>query len=298
MTVTDLASRRRPRTAWVLGGGGNLGAVQVGMLRALVERGESPDLVIGCSVGSLNGLAMATDPTASGVDRLEDIWRGVRGETLFPGKGGPWSLLRRGTSLFPDHGVRELIARCAPYDRIEDYPVPFECVATNLETGRARWFDHGPVTQACLASTALPAALPPVEIDGELYIDGAVVDNVPVSRALHHGVDRIVVLHVGNFERPRTRPKRPLDVLLQSFSISRNFRFGSDLARVPEDVEVLVLPGVDPGKLKRDDFSRTPELIDRAHLAAARYLDRRDQPPAHQSHRPLQGGREAHSQAG
>ncbi len=146
-------------------------------------------------------------------------------------------------------------------------------MATNLVTGRARWFDRGPVLPAVQASAALPAALPPVEIDGDPHIDGAVVDNVPVSRALFHGVERIVVLHVGNFERPRSLPKRPLDVLLQSFSIARNSRFDEDLARVPQDVEVVVLPGVDPGPLKRDDFTRTAELIERAHAAAAAHLD-------------------------
>lgn len=277
MTVTDLAWHRRPRTAWVLGGGGNLGSVQVGMLRALVDRGERPDLLLGCSVGSLNGLAMAADPTAAGVDRLREIWLDVRGDDLFPSGrvNGPWMLLRRTPSLYPDDGIRDLIDRCSPFERIEDYPVPFECVATNLATGRARWFDTGPVRQALLASAALPAALPPVEIDGEQYIDGAVVDNVPLSRALHHRVDRIVVLHVGNFDRPRPAPKRPIDVLLQSFSISRNFRFGADLSRVPEDVEVVVLPGIDPGSLKRTDFSRTAELIERAHASAAAFLDLR-----------------------
>lgn len=299
MTVTELASRRRPRTAWVLGGGGNLGAVQVGMLQALVERGEMPDLILGCSVGSLNGLAMATDPSPTGVARLRDIWMDVRGDTLFPGVSRPWDLLRRRRSLYPDSGVRALIARCAPFEHIEDYPVPFECVATNLETGRARWFTSGPVEVACLASTALPAALPPVDVDGELYIDGAVVDNVPVSRALHHDVDRIVVLHVGNFDRPRQVPQRPLEVLLQSFSIARNFRFGSDLSQVPEQVEVVVLPGIDPGKLGRQDFSRTGELIDRAHESSVEFLDRHGHHPAHQrSQRPVQGGCGARSQAG
>ncbi len=277
MTVTDLATRRRPRTAWVLGGGGNLGSVQVGMLRALADRGEVPDLVVGASVGSLNGLAVAADPSPDGVERLRRIWLDVRSDDLFPATKmtGPWMLLRKASSLYPDGGIRSLIERCAPHERLEDYPIPFECVATNLRTGRAHWFDRGRVDQAVLASAALPAALPPVEIDGEHYIDGAVVDNVPISRALHHGVDRIIVLHVGNFDRPRAVPKRPIDVLLQSFSIARNFRFDEDLARTPDDVDVVVLPGIDPGSMKRNDFGRTAELIERAHASTAAFLDLR-----------------------
>lgn len=277
MNVTELESRRRPRTAWVLGGGGNLGAVQVGMLRALSDRGEVPDLVVGCSVGALNGLAMATDPSPDGVERLRRIWLDVRGDDLFPATkiSGPWMLLKKSPSLYPDHGIRSLIDACAPYDHIEEYPIPFECVATNLQTGRAHWFDRGPVDRAVLASAALPAALPPVEIDGQHFIDGAVVDNVPISRALHHRVDRIVVLHVGNFDRPRPLPKRPIDVLLHSFSIARNYRFDEDLARTPDDVEVIVIPGIDPGSMKRNDFGRTAELIERAYASTAAFLDLR-----------------------
>lgn len=275
MTVAELADRRRPRTAWVLGGGGTLGSMQVGMLQALVDRRERPDAVFGCSVGSLNGLAMAADPTEAGVERLRRIWLEIDEADVFPSSrvNGPWMLLRRGLSLYPDHGLRDLIHRCAPYDRIEDYPIPFECVATDLHRGTARWFDQGPVERPVLASCALPAAFPPVEIEGVTYIDGAVVDNVPISRAVAQGFDRIVVLHVGNFERPRPRPKRPIDVLLQSFSISRNHRFSHEVANPPAGVELIVLPGVDPGSVKRTDFSRGPELISRAHAAAAAYLD-------------------------
>lgn len=276
MTVTELAGRRRTRTAWVLGGGGNLGSIQVGMLRALADRGEVPDAVFGCSVGSLNGLAMAADPSPAGVAALQRVWTELEEQHVFPASrvNGPWMLLRRGLSLYPDHGLRDLIHRCAPFERIEDYPIPFECVATDLQTGRARWFDRGPVERPILASCALPAAFPPVEIDGATYIDGGVIDNVPISRALLRGYERIIVLHVGNFERPRAMPRRPIDVLLQSFSIARNHRFSHDLANIPEGVEVIALPGIDPGSAKRTDFSRAGELIMRAHAAAAAHLDR------------------------
>lgn len=275
MTVTTLASHRRPHTAWVLGGGGNLGSIQVGMLRALVARGETPDLVLGCSVGSLNALAVAADPTPEGIERLRQTWLGIRGEDVFPSGrlNGPWQLLKRAPSLFPNDGLIELIERSAPHANFEDYPITLQCVATDLQTGRAVWFDSGPVRDAVLASAALPAAFPPVPIGPNLYIDGGVVDNVPIRRAVDLGADRIVVLHVGNFDRPRPVPKRPIDVLLQSFSIARNASFDADLERVPEGVEVLVLPGIDPGGIKRTDFTRTAELIERATAAAAAHLD-------------------------
>lgn len=275
MNVTTIRPRRHPRTAWVLGGGGNLGAIQVGMLRALVARGERPDLVVGCSVGALNGLMVAADPTPEGIEALRQVWLETSGDDVFPSGrvSGPWQLLTRGPSMFSNEGLRDLIDRCTPYERFEDYPIPLQCIATNLRTGRSHWFDRGPVHDAVLASAALPAALPPVVIDGEHYIDGGVIDNVPISRAITLGCDRVVVLHVGNFERPRPIPRRPIDVLVQSFSIARNARFGEDLRHLPEHVEVVVLPGIDPGPVRRTDFSRSSELIERATAASAAYLD-------------------------
>ena len=126
--------------------------------------------------------------------------------------------------------------------------------------------------QAILASAALPGVFPPVVVNGEVYIDGGVVDNVPISRALALGARRIFVLHVGNFSRPRQLPRRPIDVLLQSFSIARNHRFLAETDDPPPDVEFVVLPGIDPGRIRRNDFSRSRDLMDRAYLAAREFL--------------------------
>ncbi|MEO7429097.1 MAG: patatin-like phospholipase family protein [Acidimicrobiales bacterium] len=279
MPVIDLVERgARPKTAFVLGGGGNLGAIQVGMLRALISRGIEPDLIVGSSVGALNAAAIAGAPTSAGVGRLAEVWIGLRPDDIFPtGRlTGPWMLLRRALSLCANDRLRGVIERCATFDRFEDAEVQVEVVATSLRTGREHWFGSGPIIEPILASAALPAVLPPVEIDGEMFIDGAVVDNVPISRALHHGCERIYVLHVGNFDRPRPRPRRPIDVLLQSFSIARNYRFLAEAsAAAPQGVEIFTLPGIDPGGLKRDDFSRTRELIERASQVSGAYLDDR-----------------------
>lgn len=280
MAVIDLRSERnRPTTAFVLGGGGNLGAIQVGMLRALIDRGVAPDVILGCSVGALNAVAIAGKPTAEGVDRLAETWIGLSPDDIFPSGrfGGAWRILRKAMSLCTNDNLRKVVERTATFDRFEDAPVPVEVVATSLTTGRERWFTSGSVVKPVLASAALPAVLPPVEIGGELFIDGAVVDNVPISRAVQHGCSRIYVLHVGNFDRPRPMPKRPIDVLLQSFSIARNYRFLAETnGLAPDGVEIVTLPGVDPGGLKRNDFSRTGELIDTATQVAGAYLDQRE----------------------
>jgi NTE family protein len=268
-----------PKTAFVLGGGGNLGAIQVGMIRALVDRGYTPDVVVGCSVGALNAACLAADPTPSGVDRLEHVWRNLDGEAICPpGRlSGLWLLTRKYRSLQSNDGLRKLIEDSLPFTRFEDAAIPLHVVATSLRTGRDRWFSSGSVVEPILASAALPAIFPPVEIGGELLIDGAIVDNVPISKALALGADRIFVLHVGNFDRPRRQPKRPIDALLQSFSIARNYRFLAETANPPDGVDVVVLPGVDPGNVKYNDFGRSPELIARGRAVTAGFLDSQEE---------------------
>ena len=276
---TDTAPPDAPRTAFVLGGGGNLGAIQVGMLQAVLERGIQPDLVVGCSVGALNAAAVAAEPTLRGVDTLRDIWLNIKDDVICP--AGRLSTIRllthRGHSLQPNDGLRRLIETHVAYRAFEDFPTQFQVVATSLSTGHERWFSSGPVVEPILASAALPAVFPPVDIDGELLIDGGVVDNVPVSRALKLGATKVVVFHVGNFERPRPVPKRPIDVLVQSFSIARNHRFVREVHQPPDGVEMLVLPGVDPGKLRYDDFRHSRRLMAAGYAHTSAWLDTLDE---------------------
>jgi NTE family protein len=269
-----LLRKPTPGTAFVLGGGGNLGSVQVGMLQALLETGIEPDVVIGCSVGALNAAGLAADPTMAGVRRMRETWLSLDGEELFPAGriSGLWLLGRKGQAVQPNTGLRHLIERTLPYERLEEATIPVHVNATSLQSGRGHWFTSGPAVDAILASAALPAVFPPVVVRGEAYIDGGVVDNVPISRALALGAKRVYVLHVGNFTRPRQLPKRPIDVLLQSFSIARNHRFLAETDDPPSDVELVVLPGVDPGRIRRNDFTKSRELMDRAYVAARDFL--------------------------
>src|SRR5437763_2584585 len=269
-----LLRKPTPGTAFVLGGGGNLGAVQVGMLQALFEAGVVPEVVIGCSVGALNAAGLAAEPTIAGVRKMREIWLNLNSDELWPAGriSGLWLLGRKGQAIQPNAGLRALIERALPYRRLEEAVVPLHVNATSLETGRGHWFTEGPAVDAILASAALPAVFPPVVIGGEAYIDGGVVDNVPISRALALGAKRVYVLHVGNFSRAPQLPKRPIDVLLQSFSIARNHRFLAETDDPPPDVELVVLPAVDPGRIRRNDFSRSRDLIDRAYAAAREFL--------------------------
>ena len=271
--------RPGPHTVFVLGGGGNLGAIQVGMLRAVLERGIVPDEIVGCSVGAINAAGIATDPSPEGAHRLVDIWLGIKDDVICPaGKLSSIRLLtHRGSSLQPNDGLRRLLETHLPHRRFEDYQIPFHVVAASLKTGRERWFSSGDVFDPILASAALPAIFPPVEIGDDLLTDGAVLNNVPISKAVDLGASRIVVFHVGNFERTRAVPRRPIDVLVQSFSIARNARFNRDVEVEVPGAEMIVLPGIDPGPLRYDDFRQSARLIEQGHAAAATFLDTQGQ---------------------
>jgi NTE family protein len=265
-----------PETAFVLGGGGNLGAIQVGQLKALLERQIVPDAVIGCSVGSLNGAAIAAKPELSEVDRLAKLWASLTRNDIFPSQGrtrGPWLFLRNALSAYSDQGLRNVIERWLPTASFTDCVVPFHAVATTLRTGLEHWFTDGSLARALMASTALPGFLPPVRIDGEDYIDGGVVNDVPVSRAYELGARKIFVLDCGILEKERKDPKRPYEVLMHAVSIARAHRFRTEMRDIPEGVEVVRMPTIDPGKLHYDDFSKSGDLIDRSYRASVDFLD-------------------------
>lgn len=266
----------RPRTAFVFSGGGNLGAIQVGQARALLERGIVPDVVVGCSVGALNGAAIAGNPVVEEANRLSALWTTLRREDIFPATGrgrGPWLYVRNGTSAYRDDGLRRLISTWLRFERFEDAVTRFAVVATSLRDGLEHWFERGDVTLPLLASTALPGAFPPVDIDGEPFIDGGVLNNIPVSKAFELRAKRVYVLDVGNVEREAKTPRRPYDVLMQAVNIARAHRFRIDCGRVPDGVEMIRMPSVDTGKLRYDDFSRSAELIERSYRASCTFLD-------------------------
>lgn len=267
----------KPRTAFVFSGGGNLGAIQVGQVRALMERGIVPDAVVGCSVGALNGAAIAGNPTLDEANRLSALWKSLTRDDIFPSTGrgrGPWLYVRNGASAYSDDGLRRLISQWLRFQRFEDAVARFSVVATSLRDGLEHWFERGDVTLPLLASTALPGAFPPVDIDGEPFIDGGVLNNIPISKAFEMRAKRVYVLDVGNVERETKTPKRPYEVLMQAVNIARAHRFRIECGQVPDGVEMIRMPSIDVGKLRHDDFSRSAELIERSYTASCAFLDR------------------------
>ncbi len=266
--------------AFVLGGGGVLGAGEVGMLRALLEAGITPDLVVGTSVGALNGAFVAADPTVETTVRLAELWRQMSAD------GGVFSgsvaqrvgrAVRSRTHLHGRGPLRQLLADNLTVARIEDLAVPFQCVAASIERAAEHWFTEGSLSDAVMASAAVPGLLAPVRIGDEHFLDGGLVNSIPVSRAVELGARTVYVLQVGRIERPLTAPTRPWEVALVAFEIARRHRFASDMARLPDDVVVHVLPnGDDPPEglaaLRYRDLRRVARRVERAHDATADYL--------------------------
>ena len=200
-----------PSTAFVLGGGGVLGAGEVGMLRALLEAGVVPDLVVGTSVGALNGAFLASAPTVATTERLEQVWRELsESGGVFAGSVGERlsTAVRSRTHLHRRGPLRELLATHLPVERIEDLQVPFQCVAAAVERAAEHWFTEGPLVDAVLASAAVPGLLAPVRIGEEHYLDGGRVNSIPVSRAVELGATTVWVLQVGRVDQPLRVPTR------------------------------------------------------------------------------------------
>ena len=278
------ADPRAPLTAFVLGGGGVLGACEVGMLQALVDEGVRPDLVVGTSIGALNGAFVAADPSAGGVARLAQLWQDMTEGGLLSGsliqRAG--TLARTRTHLHAYPPLRDLLRAALPVQRIEDLAVPFQCVAASVERAAEHWFRTGPLAEAVLASCAVPGLFAPVRIDGEHFLDGGLVHSIPVGRAVALGATTIYVLQVGRVEQPLRPARRPWEVGLVAFEIARRHRYASDMAAVPDGVLVHVLPTGEPvpryderAALRYRDFSAVGRRVEGARAASAAYLAQR-----------------------
>jgi NTE family protein len=255
------------------------------MLGELLRRGIRADRVYGASVGAINGAAYAGNPTHEGIEHMATVWRGLKGTDIFP-RGtfdGPWAFLQKRAAVHANTGLRAIIEAGIDYENLEDATIPIEVVATSLTDGRERWIAHGPAVEAVLASSAIPSIFAPVTIDDDVLLDGGVVNNVPISRALAGGCDRIYVLLCGPLHyRPRA-PRRPAEAALTAFFVAIHARFVRELASLPPDVEVVVFSGGGEPSGQYRDFSGTAALIEEGRAEVADVLDHyvgRSQDPA------------------
>jgi NTE family protein len=262
-------------TAFVLSGGGSLGSVQVGMLRALADAGIRPDFYVGSSVGALNAAFLGGHQGREGVEGLGEVWRSLRRNTVFP-----MSIARvgravagRGQSLADPRPLRALVAKRLGYERLEQAAVPVSVVATEVLTGREVVLSAGSATDAVMASAALPGVFPPVAVDDHLLMDGGVANNTPISVARSLGADCIYVLPTGYACALASAPSSALGMALHAVTLTIQRRLISDVEATYQEVDLRVAPPLCPLAVSPVDFRQTAQLIDRAQAATRRWLE-------------------------
>jgi NTE family protein len=262
------------RTAFVFAGGGSLGAVEVGMLKALVEAGVKADLVAGSSVGAINAVYFAAIPDDRGVEGLERIWRSLRSADIFP--VSPWrgilSLVGYAPSFVDPSGLRAVLEKHLPTRQIEDTVLPCSIIATQLRTGMEVRLESGNALDALMASAAIPGVFPPVVIDGDTLIDGGVAANSPISSVVARGATRILLLPTGfscslesGSADPLTTAMHALNLMIAG-QLRREIEFHSGRCRI------FVAPPLCPLTVTPYDFSAAGEMIDRAYDSTREWL--------------------------
>lgn len=276
MSASSLAARGARETgkcAFVLSGGGSLGAVQVGMLRALIQNGICPDFLIGTSVGAVNAAWIAANPDHEGVLQLADIWMGLRRHDVFPLSPitGARGLLGQTNHFISSDNLRSLLERHIPFKRLEDAAVPLHLVATELKSGRAAILTSGPAVPALLASCAIPGVFPPVTIGRRDYVDGGVANHTPVTVAIELGARTIYVLPVG-YPWLNREPTNALGMALHALARIVEQKLDAEVAANRGLADIHVMPALDLADVSPADFGHTKELLDWGYKAARRYL--------------------------
>jgi len=277
--------------AFVLSGGGNLGSLQVGALRALFEREIFPDMIIGCSAGSLNGFQIARNPNMLGVDTLDASWRSVRRANIYPGSNmvAAVRFITGKDSLFSNRSMyawlqTQGITPASTFGNLG--PVPFYVTATDLRTGGLFVFGDNPndrVLDALMSSTALTPFHPPWEVNGERYVDGGTITSLPLRTALERGATEIYALHIVDATKDNQEPglfRGVVRVMTRSVDTMLRTQAQYDLhmakgAAVKLHYIKLVVPRVVPAA----DFSMADELIPQGYNLTREYLEANMTPP-------------------
>jgi NTE family protein len=259
-TLVRAAKVPVPTVAFVLQGGGSLAAGQVGMLRALLEAGIRPDLVVGSSAGALNGVAFAQNPTDAGLDELQELWARIRRSDIFP--FSPRHLVHgltgRHSGLVSPDRLRALLARSIGIGRLEDTVIPVRVVTTDAATGRPVVLSSGSTVPALLASAALPGVFPPVELGGRLLIDGGVAADIPILQAEESGATTSYLLPMGSAGPTRLAQGALTNALLATRQMLSRIT-ADDVAMARGQVHVLPAPAT--ASVNPMDFRSSRQLI-------------------------------------
>jgi NTE family protein len=257
----------------VFAGGGSFGAIHVGMLHSLASRGITADMVVGSSVGTLNGAYYAGNPTIEGIQRLDTIWRGLRRSDVFP---VTWRMimgfLYRRDFLVTSDALRQLVDENLGYRNLEDAKLPVHIVATDILSGGTVVMSEGPAAQAIIASAAVPAAFEPVHFNDLYLADGAVSSNTPVTVAVARGAQRLIVLPTGYACALEKPPAGAVANALHALTLLIARQLMNELQGLDHSIDYFVVPPLCPLTGSPYDFSQTSELIERAAMSTDAWL--------------------------
>jgi NTE family protein len=261
-------------TAFVLTGGGSLGAVQVGMLTALHEHGITPDLLVGTSVGAVNAAYLGgPGPHEERLRTLALLWHRMRRQDVFAVDLRRWFGAARGTrtSLFSGEGLDLVLRRNLGYGNLEDARVTVEVTASDLVTGRGLVLTTGPVVSAVRASAAVPGVLPAVSRDGRTLVDGAIGELDVLDHVSTHRVSDIYLLPSG-YPCAGSRPTSALGAALTALSLLLHRQLMAQVNGYSGPATLHVVPPLCPLAVSPADFTHTSALVARARESTARWL--------------------------
>jgi NTE family protein len=271
-----VATAAPERTVLVLGGGAMKGVAHIGAWKALDEAGIRPDAIVGTSIGAVVGACIAG---GMGWRDLSEMARALRKEDIVGiNRRALWfGGVREQAVLDPDP-FRLWLAETLPANRFSDLGLPLRINAVSLKSGREVWFGDGvraevSVHEAVYASAALPVYFPPARIDGDLLVDGGVIDSFAIEQARDWGATRVVGIDVGadlTPPRPDYFDKGMVAIHDRVFSLSARHRRERGLAEWSGPELLYIRPKV--GHLDGWDFDRTPFLLEEGYRATKEAL--------------------------
>lgn len=279
----------QPKIGLVLSGGAARGLAHVGVLKALEEQGIRVDAIAGTSMGAVIGGLYASGYK---IDELEKLALGIdwqealsddppREDIPFRRKQDDRDFLVRQKLSFRDDGslglplgviqgqnlsllLESLLAHSSDIRDFDKLPIPFRAVATDIVNGDKVVFRKGHMPQVIRASMSIPAVFAPVEINGQLLVDGGMVDNIPVDVAREMGVDRVIVVDIGTPLRPRKQLTTVFDILNQSTTLMTRSNSEVQLASLTPD-DILIQPAL--SSIGATDFGRSQDIISAGYRA-------------------------------
>ena len=283
----EAAEKREPakKVAFVLSGGANRGALEVGVLLALMEHDILPQILVGTSVGAVNAAILAINPTLEGARYLEKKWHEAS-EKLFVRRdyiSAMWRLATGKSSLYDSNKLRELLESFFPQDirQFSDVKaVELYITAVDINSGELRVFGidrSQSILDAMMASAALPILFSPWQYEGRQYVDGGVVHDLPMRVAVDAGATELYALDIGPLQFGKRTPRGILRSVGQTLDAVTSHQLVDEYSwtgKLPKDaIHHIVLEAFE--NVRVWDFGRTAEMIAKGREIGLEHLRRR-----------------------